>query len=165
MKRTAAVVLLFLAGVPSISAQTRPRVELKLGAVTVWLGMPKELALKQMAEAGYRLLTPPAADSQLWNGGTDKDPHEYPMEFSSGKLTWAEVEWWTEEDPLQAVLDALSQLAEKATAPCSVVHQPLTEPGLHIDRVFIVCGSRSVRLTHSKSRKSIGVTEMIGTVK
>lgn len=169
MRRTVALaaMVLFVCLVASNTQATTSRVELELGSVTVWLGMPKALAEKQLTEAGYRLRSGAGTDSMTWQAGSDNEGRYYTLEFGEGKLSYADREWWKKgENPFEAVLAALGALAEKTTTPCFITRRPLNEPDLEVDRIVIDCGQRGALLMRGHSRKSdaktIDVVERIG---
>ncbi len=146
MKHQLVLAMLLLTGLAASNAQTNPRVELELGSVTVWLGMSKALAEKQLTEAGYRVVEGAGTDWMIWEDGTEKG-RWYSVQFRAGKLSYADRQWWLKgQDPFEAVLAALSALSEKARIPCFIMNVPLNKPDQQGDRIVIQCGQRSVLL-------------------
>lgn len=169
MKHPLVLAMLLFTGLAASNAQTNPRVELELGGVTVWLGMPKALAEKQLTEAGYRLEAGAGTDFVIWQGGTEKQKRRYSVGFRGGKLSYADRDWFvTGQDPFEAVLAALGALSENATSPCFIMHDPLSEPEQEMDRIVIQCGQRSVLLMlgtfRASGSKYVEVTERIGAL-
>ncbi len=163
-------ILLFLSFVLPIqtgqpySAQRHERVSLEIGAVTVWLGMSKEQALKKFADVGQEVVD--TGDGVLVKVGGDS----HDLRFKNGRLVYADREWYTGDKPDEsdAVLGALRALAEKSeeNGKCSVIYSPLSQPNWSAERVFVWCGNRSVLIIKSKyqDRRSLGVTERIGDI-
>ena len=71
--------------------------------------------------------------------------HSGSVQFSRGKLVFADREWISEDkSDLEAVLGALQVLAQHRTATCTVEHAPLTTPEQNANRIFVSCGKRSI---------------------
>jgi hypothetical protein len=165
-------VILALALLTAFPCVAQNRVSLDVGPVTVWLGMLKSDAIKKYSEAGYKVLDNGDALMLSSNGNVTL------LIFQHNSLIFASRDWSVGESPdeAQAVIGAVSALAEKTkTNACTVSHDPLSEPGISVDRVFIQCGhtvrpdgtlviERSVMITVNSSggKRSLGVVESIG---
>jgi hypothetical protein len=157
--------LVFLTALTTV-AQTRQKVTLELGSVTVWLGMPKADVLSACAAAGYR------ATEVKDNGdvfisittGTARSDQVYAVKVRGGRVIYADREWYSSErDAWESVLGALATLDGKN---CLLSHQPVNKPESQMNRVFLLCGPRSVLITNGK-RNGVAVSdvwERIGTI-
>lgn len=118
------------------------KITLELGSVTVWLGMPQQEALAKFATAGYKVQSAPSADDPTWvlNGDT-----VYDVRFTAGRLSFADRSWAGKNiDSIEAVIGALTTLAQYGGTPCDVTHDRSVQPSASFDRIFIRCGKRSV---------------------
>lgn len=143
-------------------SQPNERVSLEVGSVTVWLGMPKAELTKRFSDAGYEITE--LGDKVFAHFGTEA----HDMRFKNGRLVFADVEWYnSKNDEIDAVIGAIGALANKnQLRPCVVSHEPLSEPDASFDRVFIVCGDRSVLIGKGKiaGQLILDVTERIGQI-
>jgi len=125
----------------------RSRVAIELGSVTVWLGMPQTDVLLQFQSAGYKLLGDNSTARRDFQDGN----HVYSVWFKNGKVACADREWYsTGGDEMGAVLGALAAIASHGASSCSIIHDPINEPGNSADRILIQCGQRSVVLVKGK---------------
>lgn len=141
-------------------SQPRARVLLDLGTVTVWLGMPKDEAVKKFVDAQY--IVTDMGDQILVHLGS---VYYGRLAFKNNRLVFTFVEWLkADTDEVDAVLGALGALAEKGPSPCVLSHQPLSQPDSTLNRVFVICGDRSVLIGHGKVGNSpfVSITERIG---
>ena len=122
---------------------------LKLGGVTLWLGMSKQEAVKRFSESSYKVLETkelqPVVDQANNAVGL--------VTFTSGHLSYAERSWGTcEEDCLETVLAALGSLASGTEIERCTLGKDTTlqQPGTKTDRVSIVCGQRGVLMLKGK---------------
>lgn len=141
---------------------TGEKVELDLGAVTVWLGMPQQEAFSKFATAGYKVQAASSSDDPTWVLNGD---HAYEVRFSSGRLSFADRSWAGKNvDSIEAVIGALGTLAQHSGSPCDVSHDPIVQPGNSSDRVFVSCGKRSVLIMKGKfnGHEIVDVYERIG---
>lgn len=145
IRKTIAVVLLTLG---AAWAQ-----ELKLGDVTVRLGMPKTEAVSKLLAAGY--IAPDNCEYCFY------DSHRavvYTVLFTNNRLTYAERPWDKEDFPdttKGATYDALIRLLKVATEGshnCSIKCRSVADPDISADRVFISCdgGKRNVLIVKGK---------------
>lgn len=172
LERTRGVILA-LALLIAFPCVAQNRVSLDVASVTVWLGMPKSDAMKKFSEAGYKVVD----NGDAIMVSSPGDVHF--LTFRHGALIFANRDWYINEyiDEAQAVMGALSALAEKTkTNACTVSHDPISEPGISIDRIFISCGhtirtdgtlaiERSVTISvvnGSGRTRTLGVVESIG---
>lgn len=126
------------------------KVELELGNVTVWLGVPQQEALSKFATAGYRVHPASGSDdlTVVLNGNGE---HVYNVKFSEGRLTLADRSWMGKGvNNIEAVIGALGALAQHGSVRCEVIHDPIAEPGSSWDRIFVSCGKRSVLIAKGK---------------
>ncbi len=135
---------------------------LDLGHVTVWLGMPQQEAMKRFSSAGYKVTE--AGSLGVFLKAADD---YYQMRFNQGRLVYAERSWYNSKqgDAFDAVLGALVALAGDAkNQTCTVSHQPVKDPDVTWERIFIFCGDRSVRIGKGRLGGTAGVdvTEFIG---
>ena len=63
----------------------RPRVSLEVGRVTVWLGVPKQEVLKDLASAGYKKIRA-GANLAMFKFGSEI----YSVGFKAERLTYPE---------------------------------------------------------------------------
>ncbi len=172
LERTRGVILA-LALLIAFPCVAQNRVSLDVASVTVWLGMPKSDAMKKFSEAGYKVVD----NGDAIMVSSPGDVHF--LTFRHGALIFANRDWYINEyiDEAQAVMGALSALAEKTkTNACTVSHDPISEPGISADRIFISCGhtirtdgtlaiERSVTISvvnGSGGKRTLGVVESIG---
>lgn len=161
-----------LALLTAFSCMAQNRVSLDVGSVTVWLGMPRSDAMKKLSEAGYKVIGDGDSLTVSSSGNVQF------LTFRNGGLIFANRVWGTSEyvDEAGAVMGALSALAEKTkTNACTVSHDPVSEPGISVGRIFINCGhiirtdgilavERSVMISVNGSgeKRTLGMTESIG---
>jgi len=129
------------AAVPAIS-QT-----LELGVVTLSLGMASQQVLTLFSEGGYKVMGD-STSTYLVPVVDRTVKHTYGLvQFTGGRLTYAERGWTsTTGDNLDAPIKALGALAQKGATSCSITHAPSSQPDSTLDRVFVTCGQRGVRL-------------------
>lgn len=167
MKLAPALLLPILFALPARTGQSQstPKKEvtsLDLGSVTVWLGMTKEETLKRLSVGGNK---PKDLGDAI---GADTGTGTHVLQFKNNRLVFADLEWHTEHTvvhEIDAVLGALGALAQKNDGhPCTVVHAPLSSPNSSSDRVFVVCGKRSVLISkwNYEGKLTVSVSERIG---
>ena len=142
----------FTNGNPPIAvAQTRQgqsQVDLELGAVRVWLGMPETDAVAAFKRAGYTVIGEVHSGAGIM---VVSDKTSYPVSFKEGRVAFAAREWVSSSsDRLGEVIKALSALASHGANSCSILHDPISNPDNSVDRVFINCGERSMLLATGK---------------
>jgi hypothetical protein len=123
------------------------KVSLEIGSATVWLGMPRQEVIDRCASAGLKQM---AADRNgvLFKSGE----HIYSTQFKHDQLVFADREWISSEnglDAFQSVMAALASISDSdkgSASTCTISHQPLTNPDNQANRVFISCGQRSFLL-------------------
>jgi hypothetical protein len=139
-------------------------ISLDIGVVSVWLGMPKDQALKKFSEVGYKT-SPLQKDGRMF---VDTGTNASLVIFNSDRLVFADVGWYqsgrTEAD---AVLGALGALADKKSKDeaCEVANVPLSRPDISGNRVLVSCGPRSVligKLKIENDQPGATVRERIG---
>jgi len=134
------------------------RVSLKLGTVTVWLGMPKDEALRRLSDAGY--LTAPSGNAVVMVAWRDmQSDHGSMLRFEKGRLNYADVSWLENgRSEGEAVLEALGALSQKkGSGTCDVDYAPLSSPDMAGSRVIISCGLRSVLISKVRVQSDIQV--------
>lgn len=172
LQRTCGVILA-LAMLTAFPCAAQNRVSLDVGSVTVWLGMPRTEVLTRLTAAGYKI-------TDVGNNWTivDSFGSMHDLRFRDGKVIYADREWYVSKDTdeAEAVIGALGTLAEKSkTNPCAVSHEPLAEPTISADRVFVSCGrtirangelaiERSVLISQAvvAGKKILSISERIG---
>ena len=142
---------------------TKERVSLDVGVVSVWLGMPKDQALKKFSEVGYKA-SPLRKDGSMF---VDMGGHYSELIFKSDRLVYAHVDWYQSgRTEVDAVLGALGALAdEKKNETCDVTNEPLSSPDMSGSRVLVSCGRRSVligKLKIGNDQPGATVLERIG---
>ena len=147
----------------SLPCSGQQKVSLEIGTVTIWLGMPRQDVVRRCADVGYKqVFSDP--QSILLQGGDGL----YNTHFVGGKLVYASREWYSsdsDKDAFQSTVAALSYLAdEEHPTSCHITHEPLSDPSMSMDRIFINCGQRSFLLATGKvnGKEVSGVTEQIG---
>ncbi len=158
--------IIALVSIPAL-AQSTEKVSLDLGSVTVWLGMPRQEVVNKCTAAGYKQYPPD--DHQILF--LDSGNHEYTTQFKSGLLVYADREWYTAKgdmDAFQTTMAAMGSLVDKQKFPlsCMISHEPISKPGTHVNRLFVLCGKRSFLLIDGQFEitkgRIYGVTERIG---
>jgi hypothetical protein len=165
-------VILALTVLTAFPCVAQNRVSLDVGSVTVWLGMPKSDAMKKFSEAGFKVVD--SGDGLM----VSSPGNVHFLTFRHNSLIFANRDWYVSgsTDEAQAVMGALSALAAKTkTNACTVSHDPISEPGISVDRIFISCGQtfrtdgtlvveRSVMISVSGfgGKRTVGVVESIG---
>jgi hypothetical protein len=144
---------------PQCFAQSE--VSLKLGGVTVWLGMSKQEAVKRFSESSYKVIE--AKD--LMSAVVDQASNAVGLvTFTSGHLSYAQRSWGTcEENCLDSVLAALASIAADGIKRCTLERDTILEPATKTDRVSIICGQRGVLMLKGKigGKGVAGVEEFI----
>lgn len=168
MKLTPLLLLAALLALPAYTSQSQSLPEkeitsLDLGSVTVYLGMAKQEAMKKLAAVGH---TPKDLGDKI---GVETGTGTHILWFKNNRLVFADLEWYTEHtgDGIDAVLGALGALAQKNNGhPCAVLHGPLSDPDVSVDRVFVECGKRSVLISKGKldGKLLLDVSERIGDI-
>jgi hypothetical protein len=143
--------------------KTQPeRVSLEVASQTVWLGMPKAEVIKKFSGAGYRITD----TGKMVIVTLGDEAHSF--QFTNDRLAYADNEWYSANtEDIDAVLGALGALADKnASRPCSIFHQPISKPDAILNRVFIVCGDRSVLIANGKlfGKAAMDISERIGNI-
>lgn len=152
---------------------SQSRIELELGSVTVWLGMPEASALQEFESASYRVRkNPPSGASGycfVLIGST-----EDAVFFREGRLAFAERDWNSGKTAIASVVGALVSLMNHGAQSCGFTHYPmpfkfgapqsLRKPGVEgSDWVVIDCDHRSVRLMEGMDKmngKTFPVTDI-----
>jgi hypothetical protein len=128
--------------------------ELKLGDVSVQLGMSKTEAVKELLAAGY--VAPDTCDYCYY------DPHRavvYTVLFTNNRLTYAERPWDKEDFPdttkgatYDALISVLKMTTEHGSHNCSIRFSSVADPDISANRVFISCdgGRRNVLIIKGK---------------
>lgn len=128
--------------------------ELKLGDVTVRLGMSKTEAINKLLTAGY--IVPDTCEYCYY------DPHRavvYTVLFTNNRLTYAERPWDKEDFPdttkgatYDALISVLKMATERGSRNCSIRWSSVEDPDVSADRVFISCdgGKRNVLVVKGK---------------
>ena len=161
MKAAILVAVLCLSLSPYGFAQSYDdKVALDLGTVTVWLGMPQQEVLSKFEAASYRVQ--PVTDTTVVLNGE----RVYIVKFTAGRLSYADRDWMGKDaHSIDAVIGALGALAQYHGSPCELSHDPLAQPELSVDRIFISCGKRSVLIIKGKfqGNDTVDVYERIGS--
>ena len=145
MKRYLIAISVLFALSPQCFAQSE--VSLKVGGVTVWLGMPKQEAVKRFSESSYKVIEAKKLMPVVDQAGNAVGL----VNFTSGHLSYAERSWGTcEEDCLDSVLAALGSLAADGGKRCTLEKDTLLEPATKTDRISIICGQRGVLMLKGK---------------
>ncbi len=139
-------------------AESQKQVSLDLGSITVWLGMPKEVARKKIADAHYKISYEDAYSMIIGSG-------DYQVGFKAGRLCFASRSW-LRMDKIDAVIGALGAAAgDGEGSTCIVSHQPTSDPMHSTNRIFVQCGKRSVLIMKVKfngNDETDEVSERIG---
>ena len=148
MKAFLFAVSLVFALAPYAFSQTK--VSLEIGAVDVWLGMPKQDVLKQFSQASYTVLNPDASESPI--PILDAPKHAVGMvEFKGGKLSYASRSWGTcQQDCLATILAAFRSLADSTTGTCTLENAAKPKPDVRLDRISVVCGEHGLTIVTGK---------------
>lgn len=156
-----ALVILFLAAavIPTLSQKTPPcppekHVSLTLGSVTVWLGMPQAHAMGAFSSAGYKAVEDMKENSYRIINGIGPNQRTYAVQFKSGVLTYADRTWSDpEKNTYEAILGALQAVDGRQ---CKVSHQPMHTPDMNVDRMFLICNSRTIFIDYGSLRGESG---------
>jgi hypothetical protein len=151
-----------LFALPCFAQSGKQRTALDIGTVTVWLGMPRQEVVDKCASAGYKQLV--SGKDHIWFVGNQ---NSYNVHFRDNRLVYADREWYAKgADAFQSTMAALGSLADRQTFPlsCIISHEPKRDPNWNMDRIFVLCGERSVLLIHHKYKEdtAYSVTESIG---
>ena len=149
---------------PQCFAQSE--VSLKLGGVTVWLGMSKQEAVKRFSESSYKVIEAKDLMSAVVDSAVvDQASNTVGLvTFTSGHLSYAQRSWGTcEENCLDSVLAALASIAADGIKRCTLERDTILEPATKTDRVSIICGQRGVLMLKGKigGKGVAGVEEFI----
>jgi hypothetical protein len=166
-----AIAALAIAALPATSAHKGEqrgipapgkRISLKIGVVTVWLGMPKGAAQEEFAKQGYNL-APPGDSSLVVQGEGKEARHIGHVSFRNGRLVHASQYWPGGDNSFESAFAALTSFARQGSSVCTLSEEPLLEPGFQMNRLWISCGDRTLFLTEvTVPEKSRGVDEWIG---
>ena len=161
------VLLILTLCASTVFAQTGNRVSLKLGTVTVWLGMDKA-AVKQQVEAKGMYFDQSNPNSVIVADIQAK--RVFTLQFEHDKLAYADRNWLSDEaNALPSVMDALAALVDKGATNCTIVHVPVSSPDTKMNRVLIDCGHRAIVLIYGtqnvagQSYSNNAISESIGT--
>jgi hypothetical protein len=165
MLHLARVVIITLVSLSALAQPASKRVSLEIGGATVWLGMPRQEVVDRCESAGLKQVSADRAGI-LFKGGE----HIYSTQFKHERLVFADREWISSEnglDAFQSVMAALASISDSdktSASTCAISHQPLTNPENQANRIFISCGERSFLLMeHTIGGKSFpDVRERIG---
>ena len=120
---------------PLLAQNTQP--ELKLGDVTVRLGMAKAEVVSKFSEAKYL---------DTGTTGIYYDPGRrivYTVKFRNNRLSFAERSWEKDDDLKESAYDAfigvLKKTTEEGSHSCSIHYSSMADPDISADRVFITC--------------------------
>ena len=141
------LVCLFVLFASTATAQPDNRVSLQLGSATVWLGMDKAAAKRNIEAAGI------VFSDKLDSGGSGiaVDPRSkqiFTLKFENDRLVFADRDWLRESDVLPSIVDALTSLIDQGASQCTVTHSPMSAPDKKVNRVLIDCGDRGLLLTY-----------------
>jgi hypothetical protein len=148
------------------TAQSARKVTLEVGGATVWLGMSRQEVVSRYSSAGFKQLPAGEKDAILFVEQSQFVTHL--THFKNDRLTFADREWYvpnSDLDAFQSTLAALGSLADtNQLSNCTIIHQPMTDPDMRTNRIFIVCGERSLLLSEMRTGKTVGygVRERIG---
>lgn len=137
-------------------------VTLELGSVTVWLGMPRQEAVKQLSKASYTLLNSRSEDFLIPVVDGSRNAVGL-VRFTSDRLSYASRSWGTcERDCLETVLTVLGQVA-KTPGVCSVENDPRASPDLTVNRILVKCGQHGILMLKGKylGKETADVEEFI----
>jgi hypothetical protein len=154
--------LLFTISANMPSQQSKPRVSLDLGSVNVWLGMSKAEVLNAVHKVGYRTIDELTdGKAMITSGDVGKGPY-YTVKFTADRLSYAERSWFSDNQPFDAVLGALSTVSGKS---CDIQDDPKMTPEMNIRRIYIYCGERSILILKGTLGKNAmaDVFERIGS--
>jgi len=161
------VLLILTLCASTVFAQTGNRVSLKLGTVTVWLGMDKA-AVKQQVEASGMNFDQSSPNNVIVADLQAK--RVFTLQFEHDKLVYADRNWLSDEaNALPSVMDALAALIDKGATNCTIVHVPVSSPDTKMNRVVIDCGHRAIVLIYGtqnvagQSYSNNAISESIGT--
>jgi hypothetical protein len=156
MKRLVAALLVVISSV-AVNAQTEgAKTSIELGAITVWLGMPKQELLRRCTKAGYKVAVE-GLENDLKILDSEKlttASNIFRVGLKDDKVTFASRDWYSANaGPFDAVLGALEQLTTGGQDTlCFVGHTEQKSPDNTGDKVSIVCGARSVIIMNVKTK-------------
>ena len=138
-----------------------------MGSATVWLGMSRQEVVSRYSSAGFKQL-PVAGEKDAILFVEQSQFVTHLTHFKNDRLTFADREWYVPNsglDAFQSTLAALGSLADtNQLSNCTIIHQPITNPDAQTNRIFIVCGERSLLLSEMRTGKIVGygVNDRIG---
>jgi hypothetical protein len=167
MRQAVLAIAVLLSLCLSCFAQSKPRVALDIGSVTVYLGMPREDFIKKCATAGYKQSIADKDTITLQIGGAIES---YTVQFRNDRIVYADREWYLTKgdlDAFESTIAALGSLADNEKSPLCIVSQvPVHTPDGSSDNIFISCGQRTITLSrvhlNSVAKTGYSVREQIG---
>jgi len=136
------------------------KVDMQIGALTVWLGMPKGDALALFKAQGYKQTD--MGDQTYYE---IRDGTLSTIGFKGDRLSYATRSWRSKEnDDLASVIAVLTELSSKHQEQCTLRADTLREPDMNSERLFVDCGRRGVLIAKGTiaGTKFAEVMEYIG---
>jgi hypothetical protein len=148
-KRTFAVVLVLVTLAVCAEAQVA-RVSLDCGSASIWLGMPKNQAIKALSDSGYVALEQMFHGVSIFFNSNEKKSCE--LSFALERVIYACREWTDTangfDGALNAVIGALQSMTQgKFTQGCTVLPYHASTPDGANESADVACGKRSVTIT------------------
>lgn len=168
MQQTVGLIAILLSLFSCSLAQSKPKVGLDIGSVTIYLGMPRDEIIKKCASAGYKQFVVDK-DTIAFQDGGDFSP--YTVQFRNDQVVYADREWFLAKgdlDAFESAIAALGSLADNEKSPlCIISHVLVRKPDRSLDNIVLSCGQRTITLVRGKfndrdAKTFYGVEEQIG---
>lgn len=155
MKITVIALLLAAAVSPFLYAQSNTKAQLSqeyidILGVRVRLGMTK---LDIADKLGSQKMND-GSNENFWLFG-EKRPWPSSIEFKDGRVIYASESWiGSDGDVARALFGAVSSLTKQGYAACEIFSDTQTTPSLTAERVWIVCGKKSILVQRMQDSKN-----------
>jgi hypothetical protein len=151
-------VMLALLSVGAVSGAQEQLPSLKIGQVTVWLGMPKSALQGKFPDAQIFKLSQHLGvqDDAIWMIGTDPLHEVGSVEFTDGGVVkFASRSWLVRgSDAVEALLGAIDSFTQEGLSTCVISHYTDSNPSLRSEGARIQCGARRLHVYRAKSEAS-----------
>jgi hypothetical protein len=155
MKILCAMLALLSVGAVS-GAQKPPASEgrsLRIGLVTVWLGMSKAELQAELSGTAQELTAGDTYGVLTFAGHPEGD-----VRFRNGVVTSASRNWLTGgSDGVEALIGAIDSFTQEGLRACVISHRTDSSPSMHFELATIQCGAKRLVIRKGKIGAVTGV--------
>ena len=143
MKTPALLVVALLSASTTTPEVRSPQIPnyIEISGQRLHLGMTKAQVSEKLAGKTVQIMK-----DDLWTIGVNFPP-EAEIQFTNGKLTYAEREWPSASNDLfESLYGAISTLNEQGFKGCVVTSYASNDPGLILKNIWVDCAGKSVSI-------------------